>query len=92
VTTENSGCGDLVEDGLNGWKIPIRDSESLGDRLSWCLDHPLELAEMQRQSQCKAAGWKEEHFVAAHTKIIKAFLAEKGILVREQLWAPAYAG
>ena len=92
VTTENSGCGDLVEDGVNGWKIPIRDSEALSDRLSWCLDHPSEVAEMQRQSQRKAAGWQEEHFVASHTKTIKAFLAEKGISEHEQRWAPAYGG
>jgi hypothetical protein len=92
VTTENSGCGDLVEDGVNGWKIPIRDSNALGDRLSWCLDHCSEVAEMQRQSQRKAAGWQEQHFVAAHTKTIKAFLAERGISEREQRPVPACAG
>jgi glycosyltransferase involved in cell wall biosynthesis len=92
VTTENSGCGDLVEDGVNGWKIPIRDSDALSDRISWCLDHPSEVAEMQRQSQRRAAGWQQEHFVAFHTKIIKAFLADKEISELEQRWAPAYAG
>jgi len=92
ITTENSGCGDLVEDGVNGWKTPIRDSDTLSERLSWSLDHPAEVAEMQRQSQHIAAGWQEEDFVAAHTKTIQVFLAEKGISEHKQQPVPSYAG
>ena len=36
-----------------------------------------QIHEMQRQSQLKAAGWQEEHFIAQHTRIVNAFLCEK---------------
>lgn len=33
ITTDSIGCRDVVEDKFNGYKIPIKDSESLANRL-----------------------------------------------------------
>src|SRR5262249_14801987 len=55
ITTENSGCGDLVEDGVNGWKVPIRNVDVLADKINWCLENPKAQAEMGRNSLKKAA-------------------------------------
>lgn len=89
ITTENSGCGNLVEDGVNGWQIPIRDSELLADRIAWCIEHPAEVRELQRQSQLKAAEWQEEDFVHAHATVVWNFLAEKGISLPHSVRQPA---
>jgi glycosyltransferase involved in cell wall biosynthesis len=79
ITTPNSGCGDLVEDGLNGWYVPIRDVAALVDRIRWCLESPAEVLEMQRQSLRKAAAWQEEDFARSHAQVVRNFLHEKSI-------------
>lgn len=33
VTTDSVGCRDVVEDGVNGFLIPVRDSEALAEKL-----------------------------------------------------------
>jgi glycosyltransferase involved in cell wall biosynthesis len=83
ITTENSGCGQLVEDGGNGWKVPIRDAAALAERIEWCCANRAAVTEMQRQSQLKAANWQEEDFVTTHASLILDFLAEKGIAPQE---------
>jgi len=80
ITTDNSGCGDLVEDGINGWKLAIRDAAALADRVTWCLDEPRQVQEMQYRSWRKAAAWQEEDFALAHAALIRSFLVERGIL------------
>ena len=40
ITTDSIGCRDTVEDGVNGFLIPIKDSESLADRLAKLIDDP----------------------------------------------------
>ena len=75
VTTENSGCGDLVEDGLNGWKVPIRDVDTLANRLDQCIDEPDLVMAMGRSSTTKARQWQESDFATAHANIITNFLS-----------------
>jgi glycosyltransferase involved in cell wall biosynthesis len=81
ITTENSGCGDLVEDGVNGWKIPIRDSDATAERIEWCIQNPDGVIEMQRKSQMKAAQWQENDFAEEHAKLITSFLVKRGVRV-----------
>jgi glycosyltransferase involved in cell wall biosynthesis len=83
ITTENSGCGHLVEDGVNGWKVAIRDAATLAERIEWCFANRATVTEMQRQSQLKAANWQEEDFVTTHASLIQDFLAAKGIAPQE---------
>ena len=75
VTTENSGCGDLVENGVNGWKVPIRNIDELAWRLGQCIEEPDLVAEMGRNSTTKARQWQEADFAAAHANVIQEFLA-----------------
>jgi glycosyltransferase involved in cell wall biosynthesis len=74
ITTENSGCGDLVEDGVNGWKVQTRDSDAIAERITWCLEHPDEVKEMQLKSQEKARCWQQKDFSDRHARLIKTFL------------------
>jgi glycosyltransferase involved in cell wall biosynthesis len=79
VTTENSGCGTLVEDGINGWKVPIREPETLAARLAWCIKNPELVLEMQKQSLKKAQAWQVKDFARKHSEVIGGFLKGNGI-------------
>lgn len=46
ITTTNSGGPDIVKEGRTGWITPIRDPDSILERLQWCHDHREQLAEM----------------------------------------------
>jgi glycosyltransferase involved in cell wall biosynthesis len=54
ITTSNAGGSDIVTDGVEGFIVPIRDVEALKEKLEWCYQHPLELAEMGRAARRKA--------------------------------------
>jgi glycosyltransferase involved in cell wall biosynthesis len=46
IVTENTGAADLVSDGHNGFIVPLRDVESLRDRLSFLANNPAKLRQM----------------------------------------------
>lgn len=57
VTTPNSGLGDLIEDGREGFVVPVRRAEAIRDRLKL-----LAADEMMLQSMRSAAlSWSREH-------------------------------
>ncbi len=74
ITTPNSGCGDFVEDGVNGWVVPIRDTAALAARLSWCIENRDAVDEMGRVSRRKASAWTWEHFVRRHTETLAGMM------------------
>lgn len=51
ITTCNTAGPDIIADGVEGFIIPIRDVESLKEKLEWCYRHPQELAEMGRSAR-----------------------------------------
>jgi glycosyltransferase involved in cell wall biosynthesis len=54
ITTPNAGGDDIITDGVEGFIIPIRDPEALQEKIEWCYQHPIELAEMGRAARRKA--------------------------------------
>ena len=38
ITTDNVGCRDVIEPGINGWKIPVRDSYALVKAMRECIN------------------------------------------------------
>lgn len=63
VTNDTCACGDLIEDGVNGFITS--DEKTMKDRLQWMLDHPVEAQEMGN----KARQTVEEKFsLDAHIK------------------------
>lgn len=51
VTTDSVGCRDVVEDGINGFLIPIKDAATLADRLRTLLDSKELRVNMGRKSR-----------------------------------------
>lgn len=51
ITTSAIGCRDTVEEGVNGFKIPIRDPEALAKAMIFFVEHPDMIAIMGKQSR-----------------------------------------
>lgn len=54
VTTDNIGCRDVVEDGRNGFLVPVRDSAALADKLRILIEDKSLREEMGRNGRRKA--------------------------------------
>jgi glycosyltransferase involved in cell wall biosynthesis len=79
ITTPNSGCGDFVEDGVNGWVVGIRDADALADRMHWCCENPEALAAMGDRSREKAKQWTWGDYQRLHTDVICSFTESLGV-------------
>ena len=44
LTTPNGSGPDVVQEGVNGWIVPARDTDAMMQRLDWCDSHRTELA------------------------------------------------
>jgi glycosyltransferase involved in cell wall biosynthesis len=55
VVTSHTGTADVVEDGKNGFLVPIRNPEALAEKLAWCAEHRSALPEMGEAAQASAA-------------------------------------
>ena len=40
VTTDTVGCREIVDDGVNGFLVPIKDSKTLAERIEFLIDNP----------------------------------------------------
>jgi glycosyltransferase involved in cell wall biosynthesis len=71
ITTTNSGGPDIIHDGGKGFIVPIRDAQSIIDRLIWCNDHRDEVAQMVEalHERPPARSWDDvaQDFVRAMT-------------------------
>ncbi len=54
IATLNSGAADIIDDGVHGFLVPIRDSRAIAEKVVWCREHPEELAEMSRAARRRA--------------------------------------
>jgi len=51
ITTDNVGCRETVEEGVNGFLVPVRDSEALAKAMTRFIDQPELIAAMGRESR-----------------------------------------
>lgn len=73
ITTDHPGCREVVDAGVNGFLIPIRDTTSLADRLAEIMSEPEKRMEFGRRSRAKAKEEFDEGIVVQ--KIIKDLYA-----------------
>ena len=55
ITTANCAGPDLIEDGVTGFIIPIRDADAICEKLAWVYDHPKEAMEMGQRARDRVA-------------------------------------
>lgn len=51
ITTDNPGCRETVESGINGILVPVRDSESLSAAMASFIEQPEKISNMGRESR-----------------------------------------
>ena len=79
VTTQWYGCKDTVEEGENGFLVPVRDSAALADRLRTLINDKELRLRMGRRSREKAE--KEfdiEQVLSKHLEIYEELVRTKG--------------
>ena len=70
ITCDSVGCRDVVEDGINGFLIPIRDSQALADRLKILIDNKdLRVAMGLKSREFAERDFSVEDVVKTHLKI-----------------------
>lgn len=78
ITTNSIGCKETVVDGWNGFLIPIKDSDSLSDKLSVLIDSKELRQEMGRNSRELAIKeFSIENVVNRHLKIYGRLIKNK---------------
>jgi len=77
ITTRESGCGSLVQNGDNGFIIEASNVESLSQAMAWCLENRSKLVLMGTASMEKARSWTIEDSNRAHLLVIQEFLRGK---------------
>lgn len=50
ITTDAPGCRETVIDGLNGFLVPVQDSEKLAKKMIWMIEHREEAEKMGKES------------------------------------------
>jgi glycosyltransferase involved in cell wall biosynthesis len=62
IVTENTGSSQAVEEGVNGFIVPIRDAEALHRKLIYLYEHPDVRQEMGRAASCSARKFTWEQY------------------------------
>lgn len=77
VTTNSIGCKDTVDDGVNGFLIPIKDSVALADKLRILIDNKTLRCTMGQASRLKAEKeFSLEKVVSKHMEIYRQLSGE----------------
>lgn len=79
ITTRESGCGDFVQNGQNGFIVDSANAAALAQAMACCLEQRQELQKMGELSWEKARSWTSADSNRRHLEIIREFLEKKGI-------------
>lgn len=80
VTTDAPGCRDVIEEGRNGFLVPVRDAQALADVMEKILADPQRLQTMGEYGRAKAEReFGVDSVVEAHLQVYRALAeAESG--------------
>jgi alpha-maltose-1-phosphate synthase len=62
ITTRHCAGPDLIEDGVTGFIIPIRDVDAICEKLAWIYDHPQEAMEMGERARERVASLTQPNY------------------------------
>lgn len=66
IATEESGLGDFLTPGCNGWRVPARDAEALATACDEALNQTKQLRAMGEESRVRASKWTVDDSNQAH--------------------------
>jgi len=73
IATQNTCGADVITDGVDGFVVPIRDTEALKEKIDWCYRHPDDVKEMGRAARKKAESLTWSAYRATLNATIRAF-------------------
>ena len=50
ISTDTQGCRETVEDGKNGYLVPVKDSKAVAEKMLWFVEHPADIETMGAES------------------------------------------
>lgn len=75
ISSEHAGGLDIIDEGVNGFIVPIRSPEALKDRINWCYENRSKLAEMGASARKKAlSGFSQDDYGDRIVSSLKSFL------------------
>ncbi|WPR71637.1 glycosyltransferase family 4 protein [Flavobacterium sp. NG2] len=77
VTTDANGCRECVEEGLNGYKVPVKSVQELADAIEKLINSPEDRKRMGNYSRIKAEKeFDQKDFLKLHMSIFDSMLNE----------------
>lgn len=62
IITPNTGGSDLIDEGVTGFLVPIRQPEQIAAKIAWFADNRSAIPEMSQAAQVKAAAYTWESY------------------------------
>lgn len=50
ITTDAPGCRGTVQDGVNGFLVPVKDADAVAEKMVWFIEHPDSIVKMGKTS------------------------------------------
>ena len=77
LVTHETGLGDFVSDGKEGWFVPARDVAALAERLRWCASHPAEVRDAGEAAFRRMQGQDFAAYGDRCAQVVKDILSSK---------------
>ncbi len=77
IVTEGAGSHELVDDGKDGFVVPIRDPDTIKEKIEYFHDNPDEVSRMGKNARAKAENYSWKIIEEKYEKLIKSVLTEK---------------
>lgn len=72
ITTPHTGGPDIIEDGVDGFIVPVRDPEAIAERLTWLHDDENRRTAMALAAKRKAAACSWQRYGASMTELLRS--------------------
>lgn len=78
VATDIRGCREEVIDGVTGFLVPVRDAESLADRIIYLIQHPQVRESMGKEARQRAdRDFNEQKVLQRQMEVVQTLLKER---------------
>lgn len=74
IVTEGAGACELVEDGKEGFIVPIRDPDAIKEKIDYFHDNPSEVKRMGKNARAKAENYSWKIIEGKYKKLIEEVL------------------
>jgi glycosyltransferase involved in cell wall biosynthesis len=78
IVTESGGVKELIEEGKTGFVIPVRDPDTMAERIRYCYKHPAETKAMGNAARARLADkFTVKNSIEGHIRFFEKLIAGK---------------